>query len=54
MIIVFWWFGASRESAHHAHGHGNDQNVEVRDSENALTSKSSPLRDHVFVRRARY
>ena len=23
IIEVFWWFGASRESAHHAHGHGS-------------------------------
>ena len=22
IIEMFWWFGASRESAHHAHGHG--------------------------------
>ena len=30
MIIVFWWFGASRESAHHAHRHGSAGTVPER------------------------
>jgi hypothetical protein len=39
MIIVFWWFGASRESAHHAHGHGMVLSVEFAPS----ASRSSRL-----------
>jgi hypothetical protein len=46
MIIVFWWFGASRESAHHAHGHGSEvehQQNFVRSEQRKVSGNASPM-----------